>query len=146
MEFSKLIAERYIDFMLMVDEDFDEGFFDYYSSRIGEDFYSAAVANAEYTYYASPNQRVVDDEGYRETMNEIKDDAFEKMYALDSVNATYYENLTSEKLVLINSLWEELKSDIDVGLPIYVMCGAILAILIGGGIFLGVRKRIRDKY
>jgi hypothetical protein len=33
-----------------------------------------------------------------------------------------------------------------VGLPIYVVCGVILAVLIGGGTFLAVRKRIRDKY
>ena len=143
---NKLIAERYIDFMLMVDEDFDEGFFDYYSSRIGEDFYSAAVANAEYTYYASPNQRVVDDEGYRETMNSIKDDAFEKMYALDSVNATYYENLTSEKLVLINSLWEELKSDIDVSPTIIIICVVIVGAMAGLAIFFGTRKKFRNNY
>jgi spermidine/putrescine transport system substrate-binding protein len=142
---NKLVAERYIDFMLMVDEDFDEGFFEYMES-IGEDFYSPAVANAEYTYYASPNQKVVDDEGYRETMNEIKDDAFEKMYALDSVNATYYKNLTPEKLVLINKLWEELKSDIDISPVIIIICAVIIGTLAAGGIFLGVRKRHRYNY
>ena len=52
----------------------------------------------------------------------------------------------TEKLVLINSLWEELKSDIDVGLPIYIICGGILAVLIGGGGYLAIRKRKRDRY
>jgi hypothetical protein len=47
---------------------------------------------------------------------------------------------------MLNDLWEELKSDIEVGLPIYVICGVILAVLIGGGTFLAVRKRIRDQY
>ena len=142
---NKTVAERYIDFMLMADEDFDEEFLEYMES-IGEDFYSPAVANAEYTYYASPNQKVVDNEGYRETMSEIKDDAFEKMYALDSVDATYYENLTSEKLVLINTLWEELKSDIDVSPTIIIICIAVVGALAVGGIFLGVRKKYRNNY
>ena len=142
---NKLLAERYIDFMLMVDSDFDEGFLEYMES-IGEDFYSPAVANAEYTYYASPNQKVVDDEGYRETMNSIKEDAFEKMYALDRVNATYYKNLTPEKLTLINKLWEELKSDIDVSPTIYIICIAIVGSLAGFVTFFGIRKRKRNSY
>jgi hypothetical protein len=131
--------------MLMVDEDFDEGFLAYMED-LGEDFYSPAVANAEYTYYASPNQKVVDDEGYRNTMNEIKDDAFEKMYALDSVHATYYENLTSQKLVLINELWEELKSDIDVSPTIIIICLAIVGALVAAVVFFGIRKRYRNNY
>ncbi len=142
---NKELAERYINFMLMVDEDFDEGFLEYMES-LGEDFYSPAVANAEYTYYASPNQKVVDDEGYRETMNEIKDDAFDKMYALGEVNATYYENLTPEKLALINELWEELKSDIDVSPTIIVICVAIVGAMVGLSIFFGVRKRYRNNF
>ncbi len=142
---NKLVAERYIDFMLMVDEDFNEEFFDYMESQ-GVDFYSPAVANAEYTYYASPNQKVVDDEGYRESMNSIKEDAFDKMYALDKVEATYYENLTSEKLVLINELWEELKSDIDVSPVIIIICVAIVGSLAAGAIFFGLRKKYRNNY
>jgi spermidine/putrescine transport system substrate-binding protein len=142
---NKLIAERYIDFMLMVDEDFDEGFFEYMES-IGEYFYSPAIANAEYTYYASPNQKVVDSEDYRESMNSIKEDAFDKMYALDEVKATYYKNLTPEKLVLINKLWEELKSDIKVSPTIIVICIAIIVSLVGMTTFLGIRKKYRNSY
>lgn len=142
---NKELAEKYINFMLMVDDDFDEGFFEYMES-IGEDFYSPAVANAEYTYYASPNQKVVDDEGYRDSMNEIKDDAYDKMYALDSVRATYYENLTPEKLALINELWEELKSDIDVSPTIIIICVAIVASMIGFGTFFAIRKKHRNNY
>ena len=142
---NKELAERYIDFMLMVDEDFDEGFLKYMEEQ-GEDFYSPAIANAEYTYYASPNQKVVEDEGYRETLASIKDDAFEKMYALDSVNATYYENLTPEKLALINELWEDLKSDIDISPVIITICVVSIGSLIAVGVFLGVRKKYRNNY
>ena len=122
---NKEIAERYIDFMLTE---------------------APAVANAEYTYYASPNTAVRENEEYIEYMNSIKEGGYELMYGTDAVQTSSYKNLDGEKLMMLNELWEELKSDIEVGLPIYVICGVILAILIGGGIFLGVRKRIRDKY
>jgi spermidine/putrescine transport system substrate-binding protein len=139
------LAERYINFMLMVDEDFDEGFLEHMES-IGEDFYSPAIANAEYTYYASPNQKVVEDEGYRECMNEIKDDAYEKMYGTDGIKTTAYKNLSGERLAMINNLWEELKSDIDVSPTIYIICSAIIATLVFGGIFFAARKKKRNNF
>ena len=122
---NKEIAERYIDFMLTE---------------------TPAVANAEYTYYASPNRVVRENGEYIEYMNSIKDGAYDLMYGTDTVKTSSYENLDGETLIMLNGLWEELKSDIEVGLPIYVICGVILAVLIGGGTFLGVRKRMRDKY
>ncbi len=122
---NKTLAERYINYMLTEEP---------------------AIANAEYTYYASPNRVVVENEGYREYMSEIKEDAYEKMYGTDGVNATAYVNLTNEKLALINELWEELKSDIDVSPTIYVMCAVIVISLVSLSVFFGVRKRIRNKY
>ena len=122
---NKEIAERYIDFMLTEEP---------------------AVANAEYTYYASPNTAVRDNEEYKEYMNSIKEGGYDLMYGTDSIKTSSYKNLGGDQLIMLNELWEELKSDIEVGLPIYVICGAILIVLIGGGTFLGVRKKIRDKY
>ncbi len=122
---NKLIAERYIDFMLMEEP---------------------AVANAEYTYYASPNQVVQENAEYIDYMNSIKDGGYELMYGTEAVKTSSYSNLNSETLILINSLWEELKSDIDVGLPLYVICISILIVIIGGGAFLGIRRRLRDRY
>ena len=122
---NKEIAEAYIDFMLTEE---------------------AAVANAEYTYYASPNNAVRENEEYKEYMNSIKEGGYDLMYGTDTVETSSYKNLGGEQLIMLNELWEELKSDIQVGLPIYVICGVILVILIGGGTFLGVRKKIRDKY
>ena len=127
---NKTVAERYINFMLSVDEKYG----------------APAIANAEYTYYASPNAKVVESEEYRDYMNEIKDDAFEKMYDLGHVEAPYYENLTPEKLALINELWEELKSDIDVSPTIYIICIAIVGSLVGFVTFFGIRKRKRNSY
>ena len=122
---NKEIAEAYIDFMLTEE---------------------AAVANAEYTYYASPNTAVRENEEYIEYMNSIKEGGYDLMYGTDAVETSSYKNLGGEQLIMLNELWEELKSDIQVGLPIYVICAVILVILIGGGTFLGVRKKIRDKY
>ncbi len=122
---NKEIAERYINFMLTEEP---------------------AVANAEYTYYASPNRVVVENEEYIEYMGEIKDDAYEKMYDTESVQTSTYKNLSGEKLILINELWEELKSDIQISTGIYVICGVIITVLLALGIYFGVRKRIRNNY
>lgn len=123
---NKLIAERYINFMLEEEP---------------------AIANAEYTYYASPNKLVYENEDYQEYMNSIKEDGFEKIYDSEGIeNATYYVNLTEDKLVLINSLWEELKSDIDIAVVIYILCAVILLTLIGLLSFFGIRKRYRNDY
>ena len=119
------IAERYINFMLSEEP---------------------AVANAEYTYYASPNRLVMENEEYIEYMSEIKDDAYEKIYALDSTHATYYKNMTPEKIALVNGLWEDLKSDIEVSPTIYVMCAVIVGALVFIGVFLGIRKKVRNNY
>ena len=122
---NKEIAERYINFMLTEEP---------------------AIANAEYTYYASPNRLVIESEEYVEYMGEIKEDAYEKMYATDSVKTSTYENLSGEKLILINPLWEELKSDIEISTGIYVICGVILAVLLSLGVYFGVRNKIRNNY
>ncbi|MBQ4141272.1 MAG: spermidine/putrescine ABC transporter substrate-binding protein [Clostridia bacterium] len=122
---NKEIAERYINFMLTEEP---------------------AIANAEYTYYASPNRLVVESEEYIEYMGEIKEDAYEKMYATDSVKTSTYKNLSGEKLILINQLWEELKSDIEISTGIYAICGVILAVLLSLGVYFGVRNRIRNNY
>ncbi len=122
---NKTIAERYINFMLSEDP---------------------AVANAEYTYYASPNRVVRENEEYIEYMNEIKDGGYDLMYDTDAIPTSSYRNLSGEKLLLINTLWEELKSDISVSAGIYVICGVIVATLAGFGIFFAVRKKKRDIY
>ena len=121
---NKEIAERYIDFMLSEE---------------------AAIANAEYTYYASPNDAVKNNEEYQAYLEDIKEGAFDLMYA-STDNAIAYENLTEEKLVLINQLWEELKSDMTVSTPIFVICGVIVATLVGAGVFFAIRRKKRAIY
>lgn len=122
---NKLIAERYIEFMLHEEP---------------------AIANAEYTYYASPNRLVRDNQEYIDYMGEIKDDAYEKMYDTDNVKTTAYANLTNEKLALVNNLWEELKSDMDVSPVIISICVTIVGLLIFAALFFVLRKKKRNNY
>lgn len=70
-----------------------------------------AVANAEYTYYASPNRLVYENESYIENMGAEAMDVlyqrsgdFAKQY-----EASAYRNLAPETLDYINTLWETLK-------------------------------------
>jgi spermidine/putrescine transport system substrate-binding protein len=70
-----------------------------------------AVANAEYTYYASPNRLVYENAGYIEEMGE---EAMDVLYShVDDFAAQYeqnaYRNLPAETLDYINTLWETLK-------------------------------------
>ena len=71
----------------------------------------AAVANAEYIYYASPNSLVYESEAYIEDMGE---EAMAILYPpMDDFKARYntyaYRSLDSETLDYMNALWENVK-------------------------------------
>ena len=71
----------------------------------------AAVANAEYTYYASPNSLVYNNATYLEDLGE---DTIAVLYPeLDNFAEQYnkmaFRNLDSETLDYLNTLWENLK-------------------------------------
>jgi len=71
----------------------------------------AAIANAEYIWYACPNSLVVEDEQYIEDMGE---EAMEILYPemesfREAYNAYAYRNLDAETLNYINTLWERIK-------------------------------------
>jgi spermidine/putrescine transport system substrate-binding protein len=122
---NKSAAEMYINFMCMKE---------------------AAVANAEYTYYASPNSAVKNDAEYIDYMNSIKDNGYETMYGTENVKATPYRNMTGEDLARINNLWEELKSDISVSPVIITLC-AVIVVLIATLVTVSVvRKRMRRRF
>lgn len=70
-----------------------------------------AVANAEYTYYASPNRIVYTNEGYKENMGE---EAVDMLYRhvgnfAEKYEQNAYKNLKKENLDYINTLWESFK-------------------------------------
>lgn len=103
------------------------------------------VANAEYTYYASPLKTVQENAEYQEYMGE---DAMDILYGkqASSVPTQAYLNLTSERLSLLNELWEELKVESRIGSGIYVMCGIILGTLTVLVTLHAIQKRRRAKY
>jgi len=102
----------------------------------------AAVANAEYHYYASPNSLVIDNAEYVEYMTSVHENAMEYLYySVDEVETSSYRNLTPERLVMLNDLWEELKVESTIGKGIYVCCGVILAALILLIVLNFLRKR-----
>ncbi len=87
---NKELAEIFIDFMLSRD---------------------AAVANAEYTYYATPNDLVYNDEEY---LDDLGEETIAILYPeMSDFAAQYnkyaYQNLSTEMLDYINSLWENVK-------------------------------------
>lgn len=71
----------------------------------------AAIANAEYIYYASPNALVYENEDYFDEMGE---EAMAILYPemddfSDLYNRYAYRTLSSEMLDYVNSLWEDCK-------------------------------------
>ncbi|MBR7163640.1 MAG: spermidine/putrescine ABC transporter substrate-binding protein [Clostridia bacterium] len=87
---NQALAESFINFMLSED---------------------AAIANAQYTYYASPNKVVYENAGYQEEMGE---EAMNVLYGkvedfTTQYNENAYRNLKPETLDYINALWETVK-------------------------------------
>ena len=71
----------------------------------------AAVANAEYTYYASPNSLVYNNATYLEDLGE---DTIAVLYPelgnfAEQYNKMAFRNLDSETLDYLNALWENVK-------------------------------------
>lgn len=123
---NKSLAEKYIDFILSED---------------------VAIANAEYICYSSPNELVRNNEEYREYMGE---EAMELLYPegfdfKEEYDKNCYKNLPVETLGLVNSLWEELKIDSSLGARIYIICGAILAVLAAWGVYTVISRKKRSK-
>ncbi|MBQ1261533.1 MAG: ABC transporter substrate-binding protein [Clostridia bacterium] len=102
-----------------------------------------AVANAEYTYYASPLTSVRANADYQECMSEVHEDAMDILYgeAAASVPTQAYMNLSPEGLSMLNALWEELKVESTIGDGIYIGCGVILTALAALGIWQMLKKR-----
>ena len=118
------VAERYINFMLSED---------------------VAIANAEATYYASPNRLVYENEDYQADMAEVHEDAISILYEIDDLETEIYENLPPEQLTLLNELWESLKIESPINASIIVTAGVIVGSGIVFAVFFAVRKRKRRR-
>ena len=101
-----------------------------------------AMANALYTYYASPVTTVVEDPEYQEAMEEVHEDAMSILYDQASeVPSQAYLNLSADGLSMLNVLWEELKAKSSIGNGIYIGCGVILGVLTLIVIYQLIKKR-----
>ena len=109
----------------------------------------AAVANAEYIYYASPNKAVLESEEYLDYMGEDFDVIYDSELEenLEYMFNTYaYRDLDDSTRKLLNSKWEELKVDSEsFGGGIYIVCGVIAMAIIAFGVYCYVIKRKRRK-
>ncbi len=122
---NKELAEAYINFML--------------SEEI-------AVANAEYTYYASPNVLVRNSESYQETMSEVHEDVMDILYGTEDVKATYYQNMDPEMTAYMNTLWEELKIQSGTEPGVYILAGIIALGLIALLLSIWIKRKINERY
>lgn len=109
-----------------------------------------AVANAEYVCYAWPNVLVKNNADYIEYMTDIHPNANELLYDFDFDSMEFYHDLSDETRSVMNSLWEELKIESNIGTAIYVICAVIIAGLLGlfisKYIIKSKRKYYFDKY
>ena len=86
-----------------------------------------AIANAEYICYASPNSLVYENEDYIEYMSEeVHPDALPILYEFDMSTMEFFHDLPDSTRSLMNSLWEELKIESEIGAAVYVICALIV--------------------
>ena len=102
-----------------------------------------AVANALYTYYASPLKTVIEDPEYQAEMALVHPDAMDILYGEHEMERApqAYLNLPADKLVMLNSLWEELKVESSIGAGIYIGCGIVIGSLLLLGTYQILKKR-----
>ena len=106
-----------------------------------------AVANAEYVCYAWPNTLVKDNEEYIAYMTEeIHPDAISILYDFDMSNMEFFYDLPDDTRSLMNSLWEELKIESNIGAAIYIICIVIIVFLVTAFAVRFIIKRRRQYY
>ena len=106
-----------------------------------------AIANAEYTYYASPLKTVREDPEYQSYMSEVHPNAMDILYNnAENVKATPYMNLAPERLSFVNDLWEDLKVESSMGTGVKIICGIIVSALVVLILAHTVTKRRRAKF
>ncbi len=109
----------------------------------------AAVANALYIGYASPNRLVKESEDY---LDEMGEEAYEILYKLSgaeaNVNYGYdpvYYSFDDETQELVNSLWESLKTESAIEPWVHVVSGVIVVSLLAFGTWTVYLRKKRSK-
>lgn len=133
---------------------------EYINYMIGEE---AAIANALYIGYASPNRAVVESEYYQEMLdyNYSTDnvDAWEILYgktkneaninySYNPAYADYYKDDTSgiDIQTHVTALWESLKTENSTELWIHITSGVIVAGVLGFAIYSTYIRKKRSKF
>lgn len=111
----------------------------------------AAIANAETTYYASPNSLVYNDPEYAKYMNSIHKDAMKILYPEDFDFHTEYDkycfkNLDRETLSMINNLWEDVKISDSIGISVYILCILVILVIVALIVRHAIVWKKRSKY
>ncbi len=129
----------------------------------------AAIANAEYTCYATPNRLVYENEEYIEYINDCYGgESFESGYDMlycktkdiseksdddeeGTVYVSYYHAIdnTEENGYLLsytNELWETLKIESSGATWVYITAAVIVLLLFGWAGYVYFLRRYRDKY
>ena len=126
---NKEIAKEYINFMLSEE---------------------AAVANAIYVGYASPNTLVIESEEYKETMGEAEYDILYN--AGENIKTNYYHSFSDEEIYgddmqqFVNGLWEQLKTETDVEIWVHVSSITIVLALLAACSYNIYIKKKRSKF
>lgn len=115
---NKEAAELYIDFMLRGD---------------------IALANAEYMCYATPNQAVLDNEEYSLRGNEM-------LYPDEEHTppTEYFHNLDQDMLMVMTSLWDNLKIEGNNDRSVYIGLITFAVIVVVYFIYRTIRKKKRE--
>ena len=111
----------------------------------------AAIANAETTYYASPNSLVYNDPEYAKYMTSIHKDAMNILYPENFDFHTEYDkfcfkNLDRETLSMVNNLWEDVKISDSIGISVYILCILVIVVIVVMIVQHAVVWKRRSKY
>lgn len=117
---NKEAAELYINFLLRED---------------------VALANAEYLYYATPNQTVYDNDEYS-----LKGDPILYPDEAHTPKTEYFYNLDPDTQIVMTALWDNLKIDGNENTGIYVGLISFAAIVIVRVAAAKIKKHRRESY
>lgn len=107
----------------------------------------AAIANALYIGYASPNTLVKDNDAYKEELG----DGYDILYNNENANNVYdfdpyYHSFDQETQNMVNDLWESLKAESAIEPWVHIASALIVVGVLSFGIVTTVRRRTRSRH
>ena len=108
----------------------------------------AAVENALYIGYASPNTLVMDSDYYKD---ELGEEAYEILYGTADIPTSAYESFTLDKFdddmqQHVNDLWEQLKTETAVELWVHISSITIVVVVLAACSYSIYTKKKRSKF